>query len=197
MQPRHNALTCTPCALTSGTPSRMLLCNSLRVNSHWWVSRTFSAVSRLHLPITSPDTMRERENPRNLRAVNGTSHAGKTDSLPAVCCLLLTRMEGSDADRVRVTGRYRADAVRGTCAPRGGPWVDGIEVDVGQHSRASAGRHINGHLDLEQIIREGPGEIAALLAAHGVEIVSLAPMLNLLTPMPNCARCGSRRCIRR
>lgn len=57
-----------------------------------------------------------------------------------------------------------------------------IEVNVGPTFPRLGGAAYNGHLDLERIIREGPEETAALLAAHGAEIVSLAPMLNLLAP---------------
>jgi sugar phosphate isomerase/epimerase len=59
--------------------------------------------------------------------------------------------------------------------------LNAIEVNVGPGYRAIDGASFPGHLDLEKILREGPDATLELLAAHNVEIASLAPMLNLLT----------------
>lgn len=56
-----------------------------------------------------------------------------------------------------------------------------IEVNVGPTFAAIDGASFPGHLDLAAILRDGPGPTMELLAANGVEIASLAPMLNLLT----------------
>lgn len=56
-----------------------------------------------------------------------------------------------------------------------------IEVNVGPAYRCIGGASFPGHLDLQAIVDEGPGPVQEVLAAHGVEIASLAPMLNLLT----------------
>lgn len=57
-----------------------------------------------------------------------------------------------------------------------------IEVNVGPAFPRIAGAAYPGHLDLEAMLRDGPGRVQEILAAHGVTIASLAPMLNLLTP---------------
>ncbi len=56
-----------------------------------------------------------------------------------------------------------------------------LEVNVGPAFPRINGAAYPGHLDLEAIVREGPGPLPDLLAAHGVRIASLAPMLNPLT----------------
>ena len=59
--------------------------------------------------------------------------------------------------------------------------LDAIEVNVGSNYKAIAGANFPGHLDLAKIARDGPGEIPELMDRYGVEIASLAPMVNLLT----------------
>src|SRR5687768_5093634 len=59
-----------------------------------------------------------------------------------------------------------------------------IEVNVGPAFPHIDGAPYPGHLDIPAIVREGPSETLELLAAYGVEIASLAPMLNLLTLDP-------------
>jgi len=59
--------------------------------------------------------------------------------------------------------------------------LDAIEVNVGSNYRPISGAAFSGHLDLAKIAREGPGDIPELMDRHGVEIASLAPMVNLLT----------------
>jgi len=59
--------------------------------------------------------------------------------------------------------------------------LDAIEVNVGPTYRPIGGAHFPGHLDLDAILRDGPGPVQELLNTHGVTITSLAPMLNLLT----------------
>ena len=56
-----------------------------------------------------------------------------------------------------------------------------IEVNVGSTFAAIDGAAFPGHLDLRAIVQDGPGPLPELLASHGVEIASLAPMVNLLT----------------
>jgi len=56
-----------------------------------------------------------------------------------------------------------------------------IEVNVGPTFPRIAGASYPGHLDLEAMLRDGPGRVQEMLAAQGVTITSLAPMLNLLT----------------
>jgi sugar phosphate isomerase/epimerase len=56
----------------------------------------------------------------------------------------------------------------------------GIEVNVGPTYRPIAGATFPGHLDVDAILREGPGPVQDVIAAQGVEITALAPMLNLL-----------------
>ncbi len=60
--------------------------------------------------------------------------------------------------------------------------LDAIEVNVGPTFPHIAGAPYPGHLDLTTMLRDGPGQVQELLAAHGVTITSLAPMLNLLAP---------------
>lgn len=55
-----------------------------------------------------------------------------------------------------------------------------IEVNVGPTFPRIAGADFPGHLDLDAILRDGPGATHDLLAAHGMQITALAPMLNLL-----------------
>lgn len=57
-----------------------------------------------------------------------------------------------------------------------------IEVNVGPNFKHIEGAAYPGHLDLAAIVRDGPDAVRRILDAHDVEIVSLAPMLNLLTP---------------
>lgn len=60
--------------------------------------------------------------------------------------------------------------------------LDAIEVNVGPTFPHIAGAAYPGHLDLDAILRDGPAQTHELLAAHGMTITSLAPMLNLLAP---------------
>ena len=57
-----------------------------------------------------------------------------------------------------------------------------LEVNVGPTFPGIDGADFPGHLDLEAIVRDGPGPVGDVLGRHGVRIASLAPMLNLLTP---------------
>lgn len=59
--------------------------------------------------------------------------------------------------------------------------INAIEVNVGPGYAPIDGAHFPGHLDLPRIVAEGPTSTLELTAKHGVEIASLAPMLNLLT----------------
>ena len=59
-----------------------------------------------------------------------------------------------------------------------------IEVNVGPAFPPIAGASYPGHLDLNRIVRDGPGFVEDVLGAAGVEVASLAPMINLLTPDP-------------
>lgn len=61
---------------------------------------------------------------------------------------------------------------------------DAIEVNVGPAYAPIDGASFPGHLDLERIVREGPGPTRELVDKHGIEIVSLAPMLNVLCADP-------------
>ncbi len=63
--------------------------------------------------------------------------------------------------------------------------LDAVEVNVGPTFPPIAGAPYPGHLDLDAILRDGPEPTHELLAAHGVTITSLAPMLNLLAPDPS------------
>ncbi|MDQ2784834.1 MAG: sugar phosphate isomerase/epimerase [Chloroflexota bacterium] len=60
--------------------------------------------------------------------------------------------------------------------------LDAIEVNVGPTFPRIAGAAYPGHLDLDAILRDGPGQTHELLTVYGVTITSLAPMLNLLAP---------------
>lgn len=56
-----------------------------------------------------------------------------------------------------------------------------IEVNVGSAFPVIGGATFPGHLDLDAIVRSGPGPVQDLLHQHDVRIASLAPMLNVLT----------------
>lgn len=56
-----------------------------------------------------------------------------------------------------------------------------LEVNVGPGYRPINGASFPGHLDIPAIARDGGGATSEILAEHGVEIASLAPMMNLLT----------------
>jgi sugar phosphate isomerase/epimerase len=58
---------------------------------------------------------------------------------------------------------------------------DALEVNVGMNFKPIGGATYGGHLDIGAIAKDGPGEIADVLAQHKVEIGSLAPMINLLS----------------
>lgn len=60
--------------------------------------------------------------------------------------------------------------------------LDAVEVNVGPAFPHIAGAPYPGHLDLDAILRDGAGQVREMLAAHGITITSLAPMLNLLAP---------------
>src|SRR4051812_15667324 len=60
--------------------------------------------------------------------------------------------------------------------------LETIEVNVGPGFARIANAGFPGHLDLEGILRDGPGATQDLLAEHRMTISALAPMLNLLTP---------------
>lgn len=60
--------------------------------------------------------------------------------------------------------------------------VTGIEINCGPNFKPIGGAAYGGHLDLPAVLRDGPGATRELLAAHGAEIVAIAPMLNALTP---------------
>lgn len=62
--------------------------------------------------------------------------------------------------------------------------LDAIEVNVGPTFPHIADAPYPGHLNLGEILRDGPGYVQEMLAAHGVTITSLAPMLNLLVSDP-------------
>lgn len=59
-----------------------------------------------------------------------------------------------------------------------------LEVNVGPVFRPAPGSTVPGHLDLQQIVAEGPDQVHALLNRHNVEISALAPMMNLLDRDP-------------
>lgn len=56
-----------------------------------------------------------------------------------------------------------------------------VEVNTGPNFRVIGEASFRGHLDLAAVVRDGPGRVHDLLATHDMRIVSLAPMLNLLT----------------
>ncbi len=60
--------------------------------------------------------------------------------------------------------------------------ITAIEENVGPTFPALDGADFRGHLDLAALLRDGPGAVQEILDAHSMTIVSLAPMLNLLTP---------------
>jgi sugar phosphate isomerase/epimerase len=64
------------------------------------------------------------------------------------------------------------------CAANG---LDAIEVNVGPAFPQIGEASYRGHLDLERIVRDGPGQVQEALGDSGVTIASLAPMINLLT----------------
>ncbi len=59
--------------------------------------------------------------------------------------------------------------------------LQGIEVNTGPVYPFIADGPIQGHLDLDRIITEGPGPIRALFDSYGIELTAIAPMINLLT----------------
>jgi sugar phosphate isomerase/epimerase len=59
--------------------------------------------------------------------------------------------------------------------------IRAIEVNVGPTFPVIGGASYPGHIDLDSVVRTGPGAVLELLHRHGVRIASLAPMLNLLT----------------
>lgn len=65
-----------------------------------------------------------------------------------------------------------------------GSGVTAVEVNVGPGYPPTPGVPGGGHLDLDAIVRDGPGATQKLLAKYGMRIASLAPMLNLLTADP-------------
>lgn len=56
-----------------------------------------------------------------------------------------------------------------------------LEINVGSNFPAIGDATYPGHLDIARIAKDGPGELTDLIAASGVEIASLAPMINLLS----------------
>ncbi|HRA47667.1 MAG TPA: sugar phosphate isomerase/epimerase [Thermomicrobiales bacterium] len=56
-----------------------------------------------------------------------------------------------------------------------------LEVNVGSNFAPIGDATYPGHLDIARIANEGPGELTDLIAGSGVDIASLAPMINLLT----------------
>ncbi len=58
---------------------------------------------------------------------------------------------------------------------------DALEVNVGMNFPTIGDTQFHGHLDIHRIAQEGPGEVGELIAKSGVEISSLAPMINLLS----------------
>jgi sugar phosphate isomerase/epimerase len=58
---------------------------------------------------------------------------------------------------------------------------DALEVNTGMNFPPIGDASYGGHLDVADIAANGPGEIPALLAETGIEIASLAPMINLLS----------------
>jgi sugar phosphate isomerase/epimerase len=67
------------------------------------------------------------------------------------------------------------------CAGNG---LDAIEVNVGPKFQRIGESTYGGHLDLEAIVANGPGLVENALGDSGVEISSLAPMINLLCADP-------------
>ncbi len=60
--------------------------------------------------------------------------------------------------------------------------VDGIELNFGPTFAPIQDATFGGHLDIDDVLRHGPGPVEDILAGSGVAITALAPMLNLLTP---------------
>ncbi len=60
--------------------------------------------------------------------------------------------------------------------------ITAVEVNSGPNFAPIDGAGFGGHLDLDAVVRDGPAQVRELLAAHGAEIVALAPMLNALAP---------------
>jgi sugar phosphate isomerase/epimerase len=58
---------------------------------------------------------------------------------------------------------------------------DALEINVGSNFATIGDATYPGHLDIAAIAKDGPGEIAELVAETGIEISSLAPMINLLS----------------
>lgn len=56
-----------------------------------------------------------------------------------------------------------------------------LEVNVGMNFAPIGDASYGGHLDLTDIVQNGPGNLPALLERTGIEIASLAPMINLLS----------------
>jgi len=56
-----------------------------------------------------------------------------------------------------------------------------LEVNIGPGYTKIDGAPFGGHLDIDAIVRDGPGPVQELLDQHGVQIASLAPMMNLLS----------------
>lgn len=59
--------------------------------------------------------------------------------------------------------------------------LEAIEVNVGSNFPKIGGADYPGHLDLKTIATQGPGGILEQAERAGVELASLAPMINLLT----------------
>ena len=59
-----------------------------------------------------------------------------------------------------------------------------LEVNVGPAFPRIGGAGFPGHLDVAEVVRDGPGAVEEVLGRDGVRIASLAPMLNLLTGDP-------------
>lgn len=62
--------------------------------------------------------------------------------------------------------------------------IAALEVNTGPTYPVIGDVAFPGHLDLETIVRDGPDGVHQLLNQYGVSIVSLAPMINLLTADP-------------
>ncbi len=60
--------------------------------------------------------------------------------------------------------------------------LEAIEINAGPSYKPIGDAAYRGHLDLQAVVRDGPGAVHDLLAAHQMTISALAPMLNLLTP---------------
>jgi sugar phosphate isomerase/epimerase len=72
------------------------------------------------------------------------------------------------------------DLVRWCAAHR----LEAIEVNVGPKFPPIGDAAYPGHLDLEGIVANGPGPVEDAVGDSGVEIASLAPMINLLVADP-------------